>query len=79
MTGDPVLAELAARAVELVPTAATILPITPAAAITVNLEFDGVRTTMLSVVSTFGTALDVTAAELTIETFYNVTEGDGRE
>jgi len=74
ISGDPALAELAARASALAPGAASIRPITTAAAVTVQMEANGVPLTLLSVVSTFGTALDVTAAELTIETFYDVTD-----
>jgi len=74
VTGDDALAELAAKAELLVPTAGSIHPITAPAALTVHLERGGVETTLLSVVSTFGTALDVTAAELPLETFYDVTE-----
>jgi len=74
VTGDETLAELATKAEHLVPTASSIQPITAAAAMTVHLRLAGVETSLLSVVSTFGTALDVTAAELTIETFYDVTD-----
>lgn len=74
VTGDEALAELAAKAEQHVPTASSIHPITTPAALTVHLDRAGVETTLLSVVSTFGTALDVTAAELTIETFYDVTD-----
>lgn len=74
VTRDEGLAALAALASELVPGASSILPIAAAPAITVQMEVDGVSTTLLSVVSTFGTALDVTAAELTIETFFDVTD-----
>ncbi len=74
VTGDQALAELAAEAERLVPNATSIHPITTAAALTVHMRLGGVQTTLLSVVSTFGTALDVTTAELTIETFYDVTD-----
>ncbi len=74
VTGDERLADLATRATELVPGASSIRPIAAAAAMTVRMRVGGVPTTFLSVVSTFGTALDVTAAELTIETFYDVTD-----
>lgn len=79
VNSDPRLAELAARTLELAPGAGTTRPISTAVAITVEMTIDGVQTTFLSLVSTFGTALDVTAAELTIETFYDVTEGDQAE
>lgn len=74
VTGDPALAALAAEAERLVPDAASIHPITAAAALAVHMRIGDTETTFLSVVSTFGTALDVTAAELTIETFYDVTD-----
>lgn len=74
VTGDPVLADLAALAAELVPSAVSIRPIAAAAAVTVQMEAGGQPLTLLSVVSTFGTALDVTASELIIETFYDVTD-----
>lgn len=41
-------------------------------AMPVVMSIDGVTTRYLSVVSTFGSPLDITAAELTIETFYAV-------
>lgn len=75
VTGDPVLAELAATAERLAPGAAAIHPMTTQPAITVHMRRGGIDTTLLSVVSTFGSALDVTTAELTIETFYDVTDG----
>jgi transcriptional regulator with XRE-family HTH domain len=75
VTGDPALAELATTAEQLVPNATAIHPITAQPALTVHMRHGRVDTTLLSMVSTFGTALDVTAAELTIETFYDVTEG----
>lgn len=80
VSADPALAELAARAIDMVPTASTIAPLTAAAAVTVQLETaDGQPLTLLSVVSTFGTALDVTASELIIETFYDVTDRSSAE
>jgi transcriptional regulator with XRE-family HTH domain len=79
VTGDSTLAALAARAVELVPGASAVRPIATAAAITVQMEADGQPLTLLSVVSTFGTALDVTASELIIETFYDVTDRPSAE
>ena len=74
VTDDPTLAELAAAAERLVPGAHAIHPITTQPALTIHMRRDGVDHTLLSVVSTFGTALDVTTAELTIETFYDVTD-----
>ena len=62
------------RAEGWVPRSARHEPSGAGPALIMTLETDrGVRS-YLSVVSTFGTALDVTAAELTIETFYDVTE-----
>ncbi len=58
----------------LAPQASSFQPTSSTAALTVHMTLGGVERTLLSVVSTFGTALDVTAAELTIETFYDVTE-----
>lgn len=74
VTGDPTLDELAATAERLVPGAAAIRPMSTQPALTVHMRRDDVDTTLLSVVSTFGTALDVTTAELTIETFYDVSD-----
>lgn len=79
VTGDERLADLAALAARLVPDASSIRPISTAAAVTVQMCVDGDAATFLSVVSTFGTALDVTAAELIIETFYNVTDRSASE
>ncbi len=74
VSGDPTLAELVATAERLVPGAASIHPLNPSAALSVQMRLGGVETTLLSVVSTFGTGLDITTAELTIETFYDVTD-----
>lgn len=73
ITGDPVLAELIDEAEALAPNAVDIHPITAGAALVVSMENAGIRSSYLSVVSTFGTALDITASELMIETFYDVT------
>ncbi len=43
-------------------------------ALPVTVRRNGTVTTYLSVISTFGSALDITTSELTIETFYDVTE-----
>ena len=45
-------------------------PVLPALPVTIRRG--GATTTYLSVISTFGGALDVTTSELTIETFYDV-------
>lgn len=72
LTGDPELVALLAESrawtrdlgdVDLDPSA-VVVPMT--------IVIDGVERSFFSMVSTFGTAADVTAAELTIETFYPV-------
>ena len=75
VTGDPVIADLLAEAESLAGDALRPghLP-TAEAAIEVELTIDGVARRYLSVVSTFGTALDVTASELVVETFFDVTD-----
>lgn len=72
ISGDPVLAELLREAEALAPDAAGVEvdACGPALPITVRDGDDAV--TYLSIISTFGSALDVTASELTIETFYVV-------
>lgn len=72
INGDPVLAELITEMETLAPNAVGVHPINAGAALIVSIDNDGIRTSYLSVVSTFGTALDITAAELMVETFYNV-------
>lgn len=73
VTGDPVLASLLEEFEHLAPDAAGEFESTADAAIAVRMNTgSGVRE-YLSVVSTFGTALDVTASELIIETFFDVT------
>lgn len=75
VSGDARLAELLAEAEELAPHAASVHPATSDAAMTVQLDVgDGPRD-YLSVIATFGTALDVNASELVIETFIDVTDG----
>lgn len=73
VTGDPVLVELLAEMEELAPAGADDHTAGRDAALTVQLATDDGPREYLSVVSTFGTALDVTASELVIETFYDVT------
>lgn len=72
ITGDPVLVDLLAEAESLVPRAADVDVAAGGPALPVTICNGDVTTNYLSVVSTFGNALDVTAAELTIETFYAV-------
>jgi transcriptional regulator with XRE-family HTH domain len=74
ITGDPVLADLLSEAESLVPGAAAIdvSASGPALPVTIRNGDGAGDTTYLSVISTFGSALDVTASELTIETFYVV-------
>lgn len=75
MSGDPRLIELLAEVAEYLPATAVERAESASAtpvAIPMRLRADGVERTYLSVVSTFGTAVDVTASELTIETFYEV-------
>lgn len=82
VSGDPALLDLLAEAQSLAPTAASVVSRSSAssdsgsagtAALPVTIHRDGRSTSYLSVVSTFGTALDVTTSELIIETFYDVT------
>lgn len=72
ITGDPTLVELLDEAESLVPGAAAIEVGASGPALPVTIRTDAGSTTYLSVISTFGSALDVTASELTIETFYAV-------
>jgi transcriptional regulator with XRE-family HTH domain len=73
VTADPVLSDLLDEMAGLVPGLVETRLGTRDAAVTVRFD-DGAGTReYLSVVSTFGTALDVTASELVIETFYDVT------
>ncbi len=75
LTGDPQLVELLAEVAEYVPPGfeerIDEVGGSPVA-IPMRLMVDGVERSYLSVVSTFGTAVDVTASELTIEAFYEV-------
>lgn len=73
VTGDPVLESLLEEFEHLAPDSVGEFESTADAAIAVRMKTpNGVRE-YLSVVSTFGTALDVTASELIIETFFDVT------
>lgn len=75
ISDDSVLAELLTEMEDLAPNATNVHPIDAGAALIVSMSSDGIESSYLSVVSTFGTALDITAAELTIETFYDVSNG----
>ncbi len=76
ITGDPDLVELLEECAAYVPHAAhtdearasSSIPALP-----VTMRRGDLVATYLSVISTFGSALDVTTSELTIETFYDVT------
>ena len=70
ITGDPMLVELLRDAESLVPGAAAVDVAASGPALPVTIRDGDQTATYLSVVSTFGSALDVTASELTIETFY---------
>ena len=72
ITGDPVLVALLAEAESLAPEAASVDVAASGPALPVTIRVGDTTTTYLSVISTFGSALDVTASELTIETFYVV-------
>ena len=70
VTGDPVLVELLAEAESLAPGAASVDVTATGPTVPVTIRSGDSTITYLSVISTFGSALDITAAELTIETFY---------
>lgn len=72
ITGDPVLADLLTEAESLAPGPTSRDVTTPGPALRVTIRNGATATAYLSVISTFGSALDVTASELTIETFYAV-------
>jgi transcriptional regulator with XRE-family HTH domain len=74
INGDPELVALLDECDAYVPGARAVNepPVLPA--IPVTIRRGSTTTTYLSVISTFGGALDVTTSELTIETFYDVTE-----
>lgn len=67
-----VLAELAPLQDERIVRPATDAPLVPV--LPVDLEKDGVRVSLFTVVATFGTAQDVTADELRIETLFPADE-----
>ncbi len=74
VTGYPRLGDLLAEAESLAGEAVDVHPANSDAVVTVEIDLpDGPRR-YVSIVSTFGTALDVTASELMIETFVDVTE-----
>lgn len=78
ITGDPALVDLLAEAESLAPLDGSPvepndrLDAGPMLPVTIRDGDSTSTTTYLSVISTFGSALDVTASELTIETFYIV-------
>ena len=72
VTNDPVLADLLAEAESLMPGVASVDVSATGPALPVTIRTGDTTTTYLSVISTFGSALDITASELTIETFYVV-------
>ena len=73
VTGDPVLHGLLAECESYVPGSRELGELPPAPALEVTIRRGATATTYVSVISTFGGALDVTTSELTIETFYDVT------
>lgn len=73
VSSDPILESLLAEFEHLEADSADDFDMTAEAAITVRLSTGDEVREYLSVVSTFGTALDVTASELIIETFFDVT------
>ncbi|MGB0112150.1 MAG: helix-turn-helix transcriptional regulator [Ilumatobacteraceae bacterium] len=70
LTGDPVLGDLLEEALEWTADIEQADPDPTAAVVPMTMLIDGQERSFFSMVSTFGTAADVTAAELTIETFY---------
>lgn len=74
VTGDPVLADLLEECAGYVPGVENVVEPPTAPALRVTMHRDGRIASYLSVISTFGGALDVTTSELTIETFYEVRE-----
>lgn len=72
VTGDAVLSDLLREGESLVPGAADVEVGVAGPALPVTIRTGGSSVTFLSVISTFGSALDVTTSELTIETFYAV-------
>ncbi len=77
ITGDPLLADLLTELEGLAPDATTVTTLDPSGAdgtpaVIVRMRIDGLERAYLSVVSTFGATLDVTASELVIESFYAI-------
>ena len=73
VSGDPELADLVTECAAQLGQI-DVHPIGGAVALPVKMrQSDGSVRTYLSVIATFGSALDVTASELTIESFYDVT------
>ncbi|WP_040491921.1 helix-turn-helix domain-containing protein [Ilumatobacter nonamiensis] len=74
VAGDVELSDLLDECESYVPGAVELAePSASVPALPVTIRRDGRVATYLSVISTFGSALDVTTSELTIETFYDVT------
>ena len=73
ITGDPDLVDLLAECATYVPLVDRTGVSSAIPALPVTIRRGGRVTTYLSVISTFGSALDVTTSELMIETFYDVT------
>lgn len=73
ISGDPELVELLRESEVYVPGARAVTEPPAVPALPVTIRRNGRTTSYLSVISTFGGALDVTTSELTIETFYDVT------
>ncbi|MGA9277846.1 helix-turn-helix domain-containing protein [Ilumatobacter sp.] len=78
VTGDPALHELLAECEAYAPGAHDVGEAPAMPALEVTIRHGDTATTYLSVISTFGGALDVTTSELTIETFYDVTDSRHR-
>jgi len=78
LSGDPALAALHAELAAYPGIAAEPAPLEPAAMLFVPVRVrrtDGAELRLFSTVATFGTALDVTLAELAIESFFPADEG----
>jgi transcriptional regulator with XRE-family HTH domain len=73
VTGDADLGELLDECAAYVPDTGETNASWTIPALPVTIRRGDAVTTYLSVISTFGSALDVTTSELTIETFYDVT------
>ncbi len=72
ITGDRDLVELLEECSRYVPGALAGVEPPTLPALPITIRRNGAVTTYLSVISTFGSALDLTTSELTIETFYEV-------